>query len=179
MSRKLSRVPALVAGAAVVAAFASTADGSTRSITPAIVLDRSIGGVALGDTRARVERRTGGGLIIAERDERSADRPLYVVRLAYNSTGHYVTYSSAGTTQSALRARVVQAVETTWTVYRTPEGVHVGSSLSEVKTISGVRCFHGNAVCEHGYGGAGRPGTSFLIDLSRRRVVRIVISSRP
>jgi hypothetical protein len=82
---------------------------------------------------------------------------------------------SAGRTPSALRAGLVRAVETTWPLFHTPEGIHVGSSTRELKAVKGLRCFHGNAVCEHGYGGQGAPGTSFLVDVARRRVVRIVV----
>jgi hypothetical protein len=64
-------------------------------------------------------------------------------------------------------------LETTWTSFRTPQGVHVGSALAAVKAIPGVRCF--GAVCQHGFAGKGG-GTSFLVDLVRKKVVRIVVS---
>ena len=64
-------------------------------------------------------------------------------------------------------------LETTWTSFRTPQGVHVGSPLAAVKAIPGVRCF--GAVCQHGFAGKGG-GTSFLVDLVRKKVVRIVVS---
>jgi hypothetical protein len=64
-------------------------------------------------------------------------------------------------------------LETTWTSFKTSQGVHVGSPVSAVKAISGVHCFAG--VCQHGYAGKGG-GTSFLVDPVRKKVVRIVVS---
>ena len=165
---------ALVGLAALVLAGGASAGGRV-SISPTIVLDRSIAGVSLGESRSAVEGRIGHGYIVSIRDDTSTAPPSHVERLGYDAAGLYVTYVSAGTAARALRAGRVVVLETTWTSFRTPEGVHVGSPLAAVKTIPGVKCFA--AVCQHGYTGAvGRGGTSFLVDPVRRRVVRIVVS---
>jgi hypothetical protein len=95
------------------------------------------------------------------------------VRLAYDAAGLYVTYSSTGSTPAQVAAAKAMVLETTWTTFRTPQGVHVGSPLAAVKAIPGIRCF--GAVCQHGFVRDGA-GTSFLVDPVRRKVVRIVVS---
>jgi len=143
------------------------------AVTPTIVLDRSIGGVSLGETRGSVERRIGRGFLVSARTDVSRGRRSHVERLAYDAAGLYVTYVSSGGPSREARVAVL---ETTWPSFRTPQGVHVGSPLTAVRAIPGVRCYA--SVCQHGYAGRGAasPGTSFLVDPVRRRVVRIVVA---
>jgi hypothetical protein len=157
-------------------ACAAAAAGSSRAvtITRPIVLDRSIAGVALGETRGSIERRIGSGYVLGgARTDTSTTPPQYVERVVYDGAGLYVTYVSAGATPRRLRAGRAVVLETTWTSFLTPQGVHVGSPLSAVKAIPGIRCFA--SVCQHGYAGKSG-GTSFLVDTIHRKVVRIVVS---
>lgn len=153
-------------------ACAVTGIAGAVTITRTIVLDRSIAGVALGETRASIERRIGTGSIVSIRTDTSTSPPGHVERIAYDAAGLYVTYVSAGAAPAKLAAGKAVVLETTWTSFKTPQGVHVGSPLATVKAIPGIRCF--GPVCQHGYAGKGA-GTSFLVDLVRKKVVRIVV----
>ena len=159
---------------AVVTTLASVGVGAARavSITRTIVLDRSIAGVSLGERRAGIERRIGNGSIVSVRTDTSSAPASRVDRIAYDAAGLYITYVSTGSTPRKLAAGRAMVLETTWTSFRTPQGVHVGSSLTAVKSIPGVRCF--GPVCQHGYVGSGG-GTSFLVDPLHKKVVRIVV----
>lgn len=162
----------LLAAVLVAGALAGTA--SSLTVPRTIVLDRSIAGVSLGETRAAVERRIGTGSLVSARTDTSKTPPGHVERVAYDAAGVYVTYVSAGAGAARLAAGKAAVLETTWTSFRTPQGVHVGSTLAAAKAIPGVRCY--GSVCQHGYAGRG-PGTSFLVDPVRRKVVRIVIAA--
>jgi hypothetical protein len=159
---------------AVLAAACLAGAAQAVTITRTIVLDRSIAGVSLGETRASIERRIGPGSLVSSRTDTATVPPGQVQRLAYDAAGLYVTYASIGTKPSSLAAGRAVVLETTWTSFRTVQGVHVGSSLAAVKAIPGVRCF--GSVCQHGYTGT-RSGTSFLVDPIRKKVVRIVVSA--
>lgn len=170
MSR--AKVLRVLAVGTVVVAFAGAGAALAVSITRTIVLDRSIAGVNLGETRASIERRIGTGSIVSVRTDTSTRPPSRVDRIAYDAAGLYITYVSTGSTARKLAAGRAMVLETTWTSFKTPQGVHVGSPLSAVKAIPGVHCF--GPVCQHGYVGAGG-GTSFLVDLVQKKVVRIVV----
>jgi hypothetical protein len=174
VKRALPRIALAATVALAAVANESARSPATAGVRPAIVLDRSIGGVALGQTRASIEQRTGAGYVLGgARTDTSTSPPQHVERVEYDAAGLYVTYVSPGATARQLRAGKAVVLETTWTSFLTPQGVHVGSSLAAVKSIPGVRCFA--SVCQHGY--AGRSGgTSFLIDTINRKVVRIVVS---
>ena len=171
--RGVRRKRALTVAAVVLASAAIAATARAVTITHAIVLDRSIAGVNLGETRGSIERRIGTGYIVSIRTDTSTAPPSHVERIGYDAAGLYVTYASAGAAPRQLAAGKAMVLETTWTSFRTPQGVHVGSALAAVKAIPGVRCF--GAVCQHGFAGKGG-GTSFLVDLARKKVVRIVVS---
>jgi hypothetical protein len=159
---------------AALACVAGPGSALAVTITHTIVLDRSIAGVRLGETRASIERRIGAGFVLGEaRTDTSTTRPRQVERIEYDAAGLYVTYVSPGGSARQLAAGRAVVLETTWTSFRTPQGVHVGSPQSALTSIPGVRCFAG--VCQHGYAGR-RGGTSFLVDPVRKRVVRIVVS---
>jgi hypothetical protein len=160
---------------AVALAIVAAAAGIARAvrITHAIVLDRSIAGVRLGQTRRSIERRIGPGYVVSVRADTSTKPRGQVERVGYDAAGLYVTYVSAGASARALAAGRAMVLETTWTSFRTPQGVHVGSSLAAVEAIPGVHCF--GAVCQHGFVARGS-GTSFLVDPVRKKVVRIVVS---
>lgn len=152
--------------------LAGAAGASAVTITHTIVLDRSIAGVSLGETRAAIERRIGTGSVVSVRTDTSSVPASRVDRIAYDAAGLYITYVSTGSSPRRLAPGRAMVLETTWTSFRTPQGVHVGSSLAAVKAIPGIRCF--GPVCQHGYTGSGG-GTSFLVDPVRKKVVRIVV----
>jgi hypothetical protein len=156
--------------AAVVAACVAAGAAQAVSITHTIVLDRSIAGVSLGETRAAIERRIGPGSLVSSRTATTGR----VDRFAYDAAGLYVTYASTGAARASLAAGRAVVLETTWTSFTTPQGVHVGSPLRAVRTIPSISCF--GSVCQHGYAGRGS-GTSFLVDPVRKKVVRIVVSA--
>jgi hypothetical protein len=162
----------MLAVAAAAAAFASAGTALAVTITRTIVLDRSIAGVKLGETRGSIERRIGTGSVVSIRTDTSSEPASLVDRIAYDAAGLYITYVSTGSTPRKLADGRAMVLETTWTSFKTPQGVHVGSPLAAVKAIPGIRCF--GPVCEHGYAGSGG-GTSFLVDPVRRKVVRIVV----
>ena len=167
------RSPLHLLGVAAALACLTAAAAHAVTITRTIVLDRSIAGVILGETRGSIERRIGTGSLVSARTDTSTVPPGHVERVAYSAAGLYVTYASAGGTPTRLAAGRAVVLETIWTSFRTPQGVHVGSPLSAVKAIPGVRCF--GTVCQHGYSGRSG-GTSFLVDPVRRKVVRIVVA---
>src|SRR5712691_2715814 len=137
---------------AVALACAAAGSALAVTITRTIVLDRSIAGVNLGETRASIERRIGVGFVLGgARTDTSTTPPQHVERIQYDAAGLYVTYVSAGAAPRQLLAGKAVVLETTWTSFRTPQGVHVGSTLGAVKAIPGIRCF--GAVCQHGYAG--------------------------
>jgi hypothetical protein len=170
--RPVKLVVLLAVSACAAAVVAASSHAVT--ITRVIVLDRSIAGVALGQTRGTIEQRIGSGYVLGgARTDTSTNPPRHVERVEYDAAGLYVTYVSAGATPRRLRAGRAMVIETTWTSFLTPQGVHVGSSLAAVEAIPGVHCFA--TVCQHGY--AGRSGgTSFLVDTIHKKVVRIVVS---
>ena len=151
------------------------AAGPAVTITRAIVLDRSIAGVRVGETRGAIERRIGQGFVLGgAREDTSTLPPSHVERIEYDAAGLYVTYVSRGTSVRLLAAGRASVLETTWTSFATSQGVHVGSPLAALGRIPGLRCFA--SVCQHGYSKGGA-GTSFLVDPVRRKVVRIVVSA--
>jgi hypothetical protein len=155
--------------AAVAGALAAGTAGAV-TITRTIVLDRSIAGIALGETRGSIERRTGAGSLVSARTDTSG----HVERIAYDEAGLYVTYVSPRASPGRLAAGKAVVLETTWPSFRTLQGVHVGSPVAALKAVPGVRCY--GTVCQHGYAGRS-PGTSFLVDPARKKVVRIVIAA--
>ena len=145
------RSPLGLLGLAAVLACLTAAAAHAVTITRTIVLDRSIAGVGLGETRGGIESRIGTGSIVSARTDTSTRPPGHVERVAYSAAGLYVTYASAGVTPARLAAGKAVVLETIWMSFRTPQGVHVGSPLSAVRAIPGVRCF--GTVCQHGYVG--------------------------
>ncbi len=172
--RRRKRAGGIVLGA-VALACAAAGSALAVTITRTIVLDRSIAGVNLGETRASIERRIGTGFVLGgARTDTSTTPPQHVERIEYDAAGLYITYVSAGVAVRQLAAGKAVVLETTWTSFKTSQGVHVGSPFSAVKAIAGVHCFAG--VCQHGYTGKGGGGTSFLVDPIHKKVVRIVVS---
>ncbi len=163
--RRLSCVSLLCVGLVVAAC------GSSSSHAPrvAIVIDKSIGGVSLKERRSAVERTLGHGVVVKTEDQKPPEPPAHVEVVMYPD-GLEVVYVSR---TAAQRARgVAIAVLTKSSRYRTKEGVHVGSSLADVRQIPGIKCDGGND-CQHG-NTHNKPGTGFA--MRGGRVWRIVVT---
>src|SRR5581483_11585374 len=103
----------MLAGIAAALALVGAGSAFAVTITRSIVLDRSIAGVNLGETRASIERRIGTGSIVSVRTDTSTRPPSRVDRIAYDAAGLYITYVSTGSTarkHAAGRSRRVAAV---------------------------------------------------------------------
>jgi len=113
------RLGAILAAGLVVLALAGTASS-------AIVIGRGIGGVALGMGQSAVRAKLG--------------RPTRVVR-AKNEFGSYTEFRYRGYTVDFQSNAAVTAVVTTFARERTPAGVGVGSTWSQVRAkVPHVRC---------------------------------------
>jgi len=106
-----------------------------------IVPNRSIGPFSLGESRAQIEKSFGPGTLVHGWISYFGGRVLldYVYKVG-PPTKH------------------VQAIRTTWDGYRTPSGVHVGSSLPDVRHLLHAACGGPNEACNAGHGPGG-PGT--------------------
>src|ERR1700693_2244686 len=132
--RRRKRAGSIVLAAVVLGCAAAAGSALAVTITHTIVLDRSIAGVNLGETRASIERRIGSGFVLGgARTDTSTTPPQHVERIEYDAAGVYVTYVSPGASARQLAAGKAVVLETTWTSFKTPQGVHVGSPLSAVK----------------------------------------------
>ncbi len=119
-----------------------------------IVLDHSIAGVSLLETRAAVER------VLDRGRPEQADLKEHWLIVRYPSAGLEVGYSSR-TTLDRVHEQVV-FVMTTSPSYRTAGGVGVGSSAGAVRSVHGMTCYEGNqpSACQHGMA-PGKTGTAF------------------
>jgi len=106
-----------------------------------IVVDRSIGGISLGEPRTSVERSLGPGT------RRSGSYFYFGGRLLVN----YV-YKVGPPTKR------VQSIRTTWSGFHTRSGIHVGSSLQDARRLLHAGCGGPNEACNVGHGPGG-PGT--------------------
>jgi hypothetical protein len=166
-------------GAGLSLAFALTACGAsaeTRSAKTLIVLDRSIGGVALKEQRSDVERTLGRGLVVHTEDQKPPEPPAHGERVLYAKYGLDVWYVSHDATPSErARGRVI-AVLTKSPRYRTARGLRVGSTAAALRSIRGVNCYHGSTECQHGYRALNQPGTTFWLDRPGGSIVEIALA---
>jgi hypothetical protein len=139
-----------------------------------IVLDRSIGGVALKEERADVERRLGRGRLVQSRDQKPPEPPAHSEHVRYPMDGLDVWYVSRDATSSERERARVFAVRTSSTRYRTRGGVRVGSPVGMLRALRGLECFAES--CQHGFHGARRAGTAFRLDRPGGRVTWIAVS---
>lgn len=164
----MSSVVKCVAGLTVVVAvlagvWASTGDAGTR---PGIVLDHRIGPVSVGEPRSQVTKSLGRGVPVRV----SGNQFRF-----YRKVGIYVLYPPHPPKGVEQRVAVV---ETHSPRYETRSGVGVGSSLGQLRQAIHVKCF-GYPVpsqCQHGYSAFNKPGTSFLMDHTTKRVKAIAIA---
>jgi hypothetical protein len=151
--------------------------GSERSRSQeggAIVLDRSIGGVALGKKRSDVEWSLGKGFVLDAEDQKPPEPPVHGEQVLYAKSGLEVWYVSTNASKaSRARARVI-AVVTRSPRYQTPQGVHVGSPAAALDSIQDLKCYLED--CQHGYHALNQPGTTFRLDHPRGEVTMIAIA---
>jgi hypothetical protein len=150
----VSRLAALGAAAAVGLALAATASAT-------ISIGRGISGVVLGMGQPAVRAKLG--------------RPVKVVH-ATNEFGPYTEYRYRGYVVDFQSNAAVTSVVTTLARERTPAGVGVGSTWTQVRTgVPGVTC-EGSPSLGHCHVGALVPGhrvTDFFFQ--NRRVSRVVV----
>ncbi len=173
MFRSLTSVVAATALGLVLAACGGSATRLPNADTR-IVLDQSIGGVALREKRADVEHRLGRGIVLKAEDQKPPDPISHAEDVLYAKHGLEVWYVSRNATKvSRERGRVI-IVLTHSPRYVTPEGVHVGAPARTLNAIKGVRC--SLADCQHGYNALNHPGTTFRLDYPDGRVVMIAVA---
>jgi len=122
-----------------------------------IILDRSIGGASLQETRSQAEKSLGTGRVLSTGRQGT--------QVAYRGGGLIVCHA-----EHPLRAFIMK---TTSPAFHTASGIGVGSSFKKLNSIRGITCYGGE--CQHGYHAHGRPGTGFGLDAPQGKVVWIGI----
>ncbi len=173
-SRRTDPIPRarqVVLGCALATGLLVSGCSGEESSPGRIVLDRSIGGVSLGEDRAAVESALGDGITLSSQIDRSA-RPeaIRAETVSYHDDELRVSYVSSEST-----GPTVVVVETRSPEYRTAAGIGVGSSIARIRSLPGTKCFD-NSVCQHGYAAPNHAGTSFQLAPDSGEVGRIVIS---
>jgi hypothetical protein len=135
----------------VAATAATAAAGSGSSDSHLIVLDRSIGLVHLGESRGDVRNALGRG----------TSSHGWVSYLRGRLLVDYV-YKVRKTTH-------VQALVTRWIGFRTHSGIHVGSTVQEVRQRLHLACGGGSCTTV----GPGKPST--ILSTRHGKVVRIEV----
>jgi hypothetical protein len=141
-----------------------------------IVLDRSIGGVALRERRGDVERALGRGYVLHTSDQKPPEPRLHIEEVLYPN-GLQVTYVSADATRSSRARGQVVVLLTRSPRFHTSGNVHVGSTTVELRSIEGVTC--GNLLnldCHHGGHAHNEPATFFRLSGPDGKILRIAIA---
>jgi hypothetical protein len=173
MLRSIGSLAAFVCLASALVGCGSSAGGRDHGGT-LIMLDRSIGGVALRERRIDVERLLGRGDVLRTSDQKSPEPRLHVEDVLYPN-GLEVDYISRSAS-SRDQGRVVVLL-TSSPRFRTGQSVGVGSTASKLRSIKGVKC--GNLLnldCEHSGARHNHPGTFFRLSAPNGRIVRISIA---
>ena len=151
-------------------------NGASRSsANTSIVLGHSMGGVVLAETRADVERHLGRGIIVHVEDQKAPEPTLHIEEVQYNN-GLEVSYVSRNATRASRLRGLVSGMLTYSPRFRTPQGIHVGSSARDLLAMKGVRCEGLGIDCQYGALAHNKPGTMFRLDGPGGVVTRIVIA---
>jgi hypothetical protein len=139
-----------------------------------IVLDRSIGGVALRQRRAVVDRLLGRGIVRSTQDQKPPEPPAHIEDIVYPNGLEVIFVSRDAASRSLGRAVVIRTLSPS---FETRHGVRVGSPESAVRSIAGVTC---GSVLNHGCQHRGhvhnRPGTFFASNGPNGKIVAITIA---
>jgi len=139
-----------------------------------IVLDQSIGGVALRQHRAVVDGLLGRGIVRSKQDQRPPEPPAHIEDVIYANGLEVIFVSRDAASRS--RGRVV-LLRTFSPSFETRYGVRVGSPETAVRSIAGVTCGsvlnHG---CQHGGHVHNQPGTFFESSGPNGKIVAITIA---
>lgn len=141
--------------------------------SPLIVLDRSIGGVAVKEERSDVECRLGRGRLVEAWNQKPPEPALHLEHVRYPMAGLDVWYVSRDATRPERARGRVMTVRTRSARYRTAEGVRVGSPVTKLLALPGLGCLL--ATCGHRLTGR-QTGTVFRLDRSGGRVIWIAVS---
>jgi type IV pilus biogenesis protein CpaD/CtpE len=146
--------------------FSLTGCGSSNHApsSTAIVVNKRIGPVSIGEQRPKVEAAIGAGHVVATHKPDSNGIGTAIV--SYPAASFRVVYIT-----HAGKAAVFGA-QTTSSRYRTQSGVGVGSAVAQVKKI-GASCAMTSCSIREGNGGAAV--TYFILDAGTARVIRVVI----
>ena len=138
------------------------------------MLDHSIGGIALRERRAVVDRLLGDGIVRRTSDQASPEAAAHVEDVIYTN-GLDVTFVSRDAA-SRSQGRAI-TLRTASPRFKTRADVHVGSSASALRATKGVTCGsvldHG---CQHGGHIHNQPGTFFELSSPNGRIVSITIA---
>ena len=139
-----------------------------------IVLDHSIGGVALRERRAAVDRLLGRGIVRSKQDQQSPEPPAHIEDILYPGGREVIFVSHDAASRS--QGRVI-LVRTSSPSFETRQGLRVGSPETALRSIAGVTCGsvlnHG---CQHGGHIHNRPGTFFESSGPKGKIVTITIA---
>lgn len=123
-----------------------------------------------------VERFLGRGAVLHTSDQKPPEPRLHFEDVLY-SNGLEVGYVSGNATlRSRARGQVIVLL-TRSPRFRTRQGVHVGSTAAELRSIQGVKCGNlANVECQHGGHVHNQPGTLFRLSGPGGEVVSISIA---
>lgn len=161
------------AGACTVLRLSAGAQGAAPAPSKRIVLDHSIGGVVLRESRSAVERDMGRGLVLSSRmDDSARPEPVRVDRVSYLSGALIVTYVS-----STKQRSVAIVLESRSPRFRTQSGIGVGSTFAALRSIGRVKCNGPSFTeCQHGYLTLNKPGTTFRLDRPRGKIAYVAMA---
>jgi hypothetical protein len=128
-----------------------------------LVLNRRIGPIRFGETRAKIQAAFGTGHVV------TLTSNFAVVLYSPLAIGVDYARNKKGKLAAAI-------VETAARRYRTRSGVGVGSTTGAL-TKAGVNCNLSPGSCQVGGSSPTKPGTTFLLDADHQHVARVVIST--
>lgn len=169
-------LPLALIAACVLPATTTAAEIARTGTNTAIVLERSIGGVALGESRAAVERLLGRGVLVETHLEGVGAEPRAWVETRVYRDLQVIYARLKGSPPGEGKAALI---ETSSPRYRTRSGLGVGSRWATVIALgtrgSLGKCATWMMQCQH-QDPAGVRLTVFY-RASHQRVARIVVTS--